>query len=231
MPHKRNPITCEQISGLSRVIRSNAQTGFENVALWHERDNIAFLSRARDHSRFHYSRRLPVAQNHQLDGNHVRVSRSHESQPRKHGRPGFQRPTSTRPGRARGVSRRRLPHGADPCHACLEGRPEFRELVMKDKDITSRVPKAQIDRAFDLKRQLRNIDKIFARVFKKNQQKIRRERAANRVPLGQRELFPPGQLLHRLTLLPHRSMPARYLLPAVSIRIQSPRVRKILLGS
>ncbi|HEX6466285.1 MAG TPA: adenylosuccinate lyase, partial [Terriglobales bacterium] len=38
MPHKRNPITCEQISGLARVVRSNAQAAFENVPLWHERD-------------------------------------------------------------------------------------------------------------------------------------------------------------------------------------------------
>ncbi len=38
MPHKRNPVTCEQISGLSRVVRSNAQAALENVALWHERD-------------------------------------------------------------------------------------------------------------------------------------------------------------------------------------------------
>lgn len=38
MPHKRNPITCEQICGLARVVRSNAQPAFENVALWHERD-------------------------------------------------------------------------------------------------------------------------------------------------------------------------------------------------
>jgi adenylosuccinate lyase len=38
MPHKRNPVTCEQICGLARVIRSNAQAAFENVALWHERD-------------------------------------------------------------------------------------------------------------------------------------------------------------------------------------------------
>src|ERR1041384_4379718 len=38
MPHKRNPGTAEQISGLARVVRSNAQAGFENVALWHERD-------------------------------------------------------------------------------------------------------------------------------------------------------------------------------------------------
>ncbi len=38
MPHKKNPITSEQISGLARVLRGNAQAAFENVALWHERD-------------------------------------------------------------------------------------------------------------------------------------------------------------------------------------------------
>ncbi len=38
MPHKRNPIVCEQISGLARVVRANAQAAFENVPLWHERD-------------------------------------------------------------------------------------------------------------------------------------------------------------------------------------------------
>ena len=38
MPHKKNPIVCERISGLSRVVKSNAQTGYENVNLWHERD-------------------------------------------------------------------------------------------------------------------------------------------------------------------------------------------------
>jgi len=38
MPHKRNPIASEQISGLARLLRANAQAGLENVALWHERD-------------------------------------------------------------------------------------------------------------------------------------------------------------------------------------------------
>src|SRR5438552_2841893 len=38
MPHKRNPVGCEQVSGLARILRANAQAAFENVPLWHERD-------------------------------------------------------------------------------------------------------------------------------------------------------------------------------------------------
>jgi len=38
MPHKRNPVTCEQICGLARIVRSNVQAAYENIALWHERD-------------------------------------------------------------------------------------------------------------------------------------------------------------------------------------------------
>jgi adenylosuccinate lyase len=48
---------------------------------------------------------------------------------------------------------------------------DFRQLVLNDKNITSRVPAKQLESAFDLKRQLRNIDKIFARVFKQSKPK------------------------------------------------------------
>src|SRR5438046_2553001 len=55
-------------------------------------------------------------------------------------------------------------------HAWKEGL-NFRELVLKDREMTKLVPREQIERAFDLKRQLRNIDKIFARVFEHSGEK------------------------------------------------------------
>ena len=74
MPHKRNPINLEQVSGLARVIRGNAQAAFENVALWHERD-ISHSSVERvilpDST---ILRRLHAAQGDQPDRHHAGLS-------------------------------------------------------------------------------------------------------------------------------------------------------------
>src|ERR1700739_897452 len=109
MPHKRNPVTCEQISGLARVVRSNAQAGFENVALWHERD-ISHSSVERgilpdsttlvDYTLNH------TKQNTHPDRHHVRLSGEDEGEPGKHWRLGFQRTASSGPGGARRIPRR-----------------------------------------------------------------------------------------------------------------------------
>jgi adenylosuccinate lyase len=166
MPHKRNPVTSEQISGLARVVRSNAQAGFENVALWHERD-ISHSSAERviipdsttlvDYllqktidlvdTMFVYPQRMKA----NLDSTGGLIfSGQLLLDLVEHG--------VSREDAYRAVQTHAM-------HAWREGL-NLRDLVLKDEGITSRVPRQQIERAFDLKRQLRNIDKIFARVFK-----------------------------------------------------------------
>jgi adenylosuccinate lyase len=165
MPHKRNPVTCEQISGLSRVVRSNAQAGFENVALWHERD-ISHSSAERviipdsttlaDYllnktatlieTMFVYPKRMMA----NLESTRGLVFSGQllldlvES----------------------GVSREDA-YRLVQSHAMRAWKEDldFHELILNDPEIRRRVPRAKIDRAFDLQRQLKNIDKIFARVF------------------------------------------------------------------
>ena len=165
MPHKRNPVTCEQISGLARVVRSNAQAGFENVVLWHERD-ISHSSAERviipdsttlvDYllektanlieTMLIYPARMKT--NLESTGGLV-FSGQLLLDLVEHG--------VSREDAYRMVQRNAM-------RAWNEGL-NFRELVLRDKEITGRVPRQQIERAFDLNRQLRNIDKIFTRVF------------------------------------------------------------------
>ena len=168
MPHKRNPVTCEQISGLARVVRSNAQAALENVPLWHERD-ISHSSVERiilpdsttlvDYllnkttnlidTMFIYPERMRA--NLESTGGLV-FSGQLLLDLVEHG-----------------VSREdayRMVQG-HAMRAWKEGQ-NFRDLVLADQSITGRVPRKQIDKAFDLDRQLRNIDKIFVRVFGKN---------------------------------------------------------------
>jgi adenylosuccinate lyase len=166
MPHKRNPVTSEQISGLARVVRSNAQAGFENVALWHERD-ISHSSVERviiPDSTTLLDYMLQKTSN-LIDTMFVypeRMKRNLEST----GGLVFS-------GQLlldlveRGVSREDAYRMVQQ-HAMRAWKEvlNFQDLVLKDKEITRRVPRQQIEYAFDLKRQLRNIDKIFARVFK-----------------------------------------------------------------
>lgn len=168
MPHKRNPVTSEQISGLARVVRGNAQAGYENVALWHERD-ISHSSAERviipdsttlaDYllqktanlidTMFVYPQRMLA--NLESTGGLV-FSGQLLLDLVEH--------AVSREDAYRMVQ-------AHAMKAWREGL-NFRELILEDKEITRRVPRTQLDRAFELKRQLRNIDKIFARVFQEN---------------------------------------------------------------
>jgi adenylosuccinate lyase len=165
MPHKRNPVTSEQISGLARVVRGNAQVGFENVALWHERD-ISHSSAERvvlPDSTTLVDYLLNKTSN-LVETMLVYPERMRANLESTHG--------LIFSGQLlldlveHGVSREdayRLVQG----HAMRAWKEDldFHQLVLADKEITRKVPRERIEYAFDLSRQLRNVDKIFARVF------------------------------------------------------------------
>src|SRR6184192_1494714 len=167
MPHKRNPVTCEQISGLARVVRSNAQAALENVALWHERD-ISHSSVERvilpdstilvDHL-LHKTTRL-------LDRLLVYPARMKKNLESTGGLifSGQLLLDLAEAGMQREDAYRLVQKNA--MRAWQEDK-NFRELVGKEKEIARRMSHKQLERAFDLSRQLRNVDKIFVRVFGK----------------------------------------------------------------
>ena len=168
MPHKRNPVTFEQISGLARVVRGNALAGLENVALWHERD-ISHSSSERvifpdstiliDYllnktstlidTMFVYPKRmlanLESTRGLIFSGQLLLDLVEH------------------------GVSREDA-YRLVQSHAMRAWKEDldFHELVLADPVITGKVPRQQVEYAFDLPRQLKNVDKIFARVFGKS---------------------------------------------------------------
>jgi adenylosuccinate lyase len=167
MPHKRNPVTCEQISGLARVVRANAQAAFENVALWHERD-ISHSSVERvilPDSTILVDYMLNKAAN-LIETLLVYPKRMKENLESTGGLV-FSGQLLLDLAEA-GMSREqayRLVQG-HAMKAWQQGKV-FREMVKKDKQITKRLSERQIAKAFDAKRQLRNVDKIFERVFGK----------------------------------------------------------------
>jgi adenylosuccinate lyase len=165
MPHKRNPVNSEQISGLARVVRANAQAGFENVALWHERD-ISHSS----------AERIIIPDSTTLADYLLNKTANLIETMFVYPERMLANLESTRglvfSGQLlldlveSGVSREeayRLVQ-SHAMHAWRKGL-DFHDLVVNDPTIRGRVPRAKIEQAFDLKRQLKNIDKIFARVF------------------------------------------------------------------
>ncbi len=167
MPHKRNPITSEQICGLARVVRSNEQASFENVALWHERD-ISHSSVERvilPDSTILVDYLLNKTTN-LIDTLMVYPNRMLKNLESTGGLvfSGQLLLDLAENGMSREDAYRLVQK-----HAMRAWKEDlnFREEVMKDAEITSRVPCKQIEHAFSIQRQLRNVDKIFQRVFGK----------------------------------------------------------------
>lgn len=167
MPHKRNPITCEQISGLARVIRSNAQAGFENVALWHERDiSHSSVERIIFPDSTILMDYLLAKTTQLIETMFVYPDRMKENLESTGGLvySGQLLLDLVESGVSREDAYRMVQ--AHAMRSWKEGL-NFRQEILRDKNITSRVSTKQLERAFDLTRQLKNVDKIFARVFNK----------------------------------------------------------------
>ena len=165
MPHKRNPVTSEQICGLARVVRANVQAAFEDVALWHERD-ISHSSVERVI--------LPdstILADYLLDKT-TRLVDTMLVYPERMRRNLEMTRGLVFSGQllldlaAAGMLREQA-YGIVQGHAmrAWEEEGDFRAAIEGDPQIRAVLTPEQIAEAFSLDRQLRNVDKIFARVF------------------------------------------------------------------
>jgi adenylosuccinate lyase len=165
MPHKRNPIGAEQIVGLARLVRSNCQAAFENIALWHERD-ISHSSVERvilpdsfivlDHMLRRFTRIVK--------GMTVNAARMAENLGRSRGV--VFSGTVLLELAKKGISREQAYEWVqrNAMRSFAEQR-DFKALLLADADVTRVLPPADIERAFDLDEQLKHVDDIFDRVF------------------------------------------------------------------
>jgi adenylosuccinate lyase len=165
MPHKRNPITSEQISGLARVLRSNALAAFENIALWHERDiSHSSVERVIFPDSTIVLDYLLAKTADMIDRLVVYPERMRENLDMMHG--------LVFSGQLllelveRGVTREDAYKWVqrNAMKVWDEG-VTFREGVAADTDIAARMTAAEIDRVFESEKLLENVDRIFDRVF------------------------------------------------------------------
>jgi adenylosuccinate lyase len=167
MPHKRNPVTAEQICGLARVVRANAQAALENVALWHERD-ISHSSVERVI--------LPdstilldylLAKTAQLvETMFVYPGRMRENLDLLKGLifSGQLLLDLVEKGASREEAYRWVQRNA---MQVWETREDFRSLAERDEDIRRYLTPGEIARVFNVERYLKHVDEIFRRVFGK----------------------------------------------------------------
>src|SRR5438132_3394219 len=165
MPHKRNPIGCEQVVGLARLLRANAHAAFENVALWHERDiSHSSVERVILPDSFialdHMLRRITRI----VGGMVVHADRMLENLERSRGVV-FSGNVLLELAK-KGISREQAYEWVQRNAMLSHGEQrDFKGLLESDTDITRVLTKAEIERAFDLNDQFRHLDHIFERVF------------------------------------------------------------------
>ena len=169
MPHKRNPVTCEQICGLARVVRANAQAAFENVALWHERDiSHSSVERVILPDSTILADYLLDKTTQLVDQLLVYPERMRRNLDMTRGLvfSGQLLLDLAAAGMLREAAYRTVQRHA---MEALENESDFRKAIDSDPEIARVLTREQIAESFSLERQLRNVDKIFARVFHDHQ--------------------------------------------------------------
>jgi adenylosuccinate lyase len=165
MPHKRNPITCEQICGLARVIRGNTQAAFEDVPLWHERDiSHSSVERVIFPDSTILIDYLLAKTTWLISGLRVNADRMRRNLDQTKGLifSGQLLLDLAAAGMLREEAYRLVQSHA--MHA-WETEGDFRAAVSADPEIQHYLTNKGLARTFSLDRQLRNVDTIFERVF------------------------------------------------------------------
>jgi adenylosuccinate lyase len=165
MPHKKNPIISEQISGLARVVRANAQAAYENIALWHERDiSHSSVERVIFPDSTILTDYLLAKTTSLLDKLLVYPQRMIKNLESTGGLifSGQLLLDLAESGMSREEAYRLV-----QTHAMTAWREDlvFRDEVAKDPTISSRLSPETLAKTFDLHRQLKNVDAIFDRVI------------------------------------------------------------------
>ena len=166
MPHKRNPVGCENLCGLARIVRSNAMAAMENIALWHERD-ISHSSVERiiipDSTMLvdYMLARLTGI----LKGLYVYPERMLENINKSYGLYNSQRVLLKLI--EKGMSRENAYQFVQKnAMESWEQKKDFKEPLKQDKEIKKYLSSDEIDKLFDLSYYLKNVNYIFKRVFK-----------------------------------------------------------------
>jgi adenylosuccinate lyase len=164
MPHKRNPVSCEQISGLARLLRSNVQAGMENVALWHERDiSHSSVERVILPDGTILLDYLLVKFRDIVQGMRVYPEQMQRNLNATHGVIYSQQVllALSKAGATREAAYAMVQRNA---MRAWETGEEFRALLLADADVRAVLSPAEIESCFDLGYHLRHVDAIFQRV-------------------------------------------------------------------
>ena len=167
MPHKRNPVTAEQICGLARVVRANAQAALENMALWHERDiSHSSVERVILPDSTILLDYLLAKTTKLVETMFVYPGRMRENLDLLKGLifSGQLLLELVEKGASREEAYRWVQRNA---MQVWETREDFRSLAERDEDIRRYLKPGEIARVFNVERYLKHVDEIFRRVFGK----------------------------------------------------------------